>query len=182
LIDAAIQQLNDRLMKCRGLIRYCELEAILLSGNINESVIPLYPELIAPTRGSFQSQLDIFLSLPEIAQITGQLTLEMCTRVLRNMVPAMRAMLPQVEALLGYCWLIRHPRLPLKGVSAVSMRRLKNYMRSTCGQKRLNNIALCHVHKYIMDAIDVNELMEFVLARDNRAAVFGQNVYTDCQY
>jgi hypothetical protein len=50
-------------------------------------------------------------------------------------------------------------------------------MRSTCGQQRLNNIALCHVHKYIMDAVDVNELMkEFVLARDNRVAVFGQIV------
>jgi len=58
-------------MNCPGLIRYCELEAILLSGNINESVIPLYPELIATIRGSFQSQLDMFLSLPEIAQITG---------------------------------------------------------------------------------------------------------------
>jgi len=33
-------------------------------------------------------------------------------------------------------------------------------------------MALCHLHKYIMDAIDVNELMkEFVYARDNRAAV-----------
>jgi len=86
---------------------------IMLSGNINESVISLYPELIAPTRGSFQSQLDIFLSLPEIAQITGQPTLEMCTRVLRNIVPAMRAIFPQVESLvrlllvnpvLGYRW------------------------------------------------------------------------------
>jgi len=52
LIDVAIQKLDDRLLNCPGLIRYCELEAILLSGNINESVIPLYPELIAPTRGS----------------------------------------------------------------------------------------------------------------------------------
>jgi len=70
LIDVAIQQLDDRLLNCPGLIRYCELEAILLSGNINESVIPLYPELFAPTRGSFKSQVDMFLSLPEIAQIT----------------------------------------------------------------------------------------------------------------
>jgi len=69
LIDVAIQQLDDRLLNCPGLIRDCDLEAIMLSGNINESVIPLYPELIAPTRESFQSQLDMFLSLPEIAQI-----------------------------------------------------------------------------------------------------------------
>jgi len=42
----------------------------------------------------------MFLPLPEIAQITGQPTLGMCTRVLRNMVPAMRAMFPQVESLI----------------------------------------------------------------------------------
>jgi len=59
-----------------------------------------------------------------------------------------------------------------------SLRRLKNYMHSNaCGRQHLNTIALCHVHKYIMDAIDVKELMkEFVHARDNRAAVFGQIV------
>jgi len=90
---------DDRLLNCPGLIRYRELESIVLSGNINELVISLYPVLIAPTRGSFQSELDMFLSLPEIAQVTGQPTLDMCTRVLRNMVPAMRAMFPQVESL-----------------------------------------------------------------------------------
>jgi len=79
---------------------------------ILEGLIPLFSELIAPTRGSFQNQLDMFLSLPEIAQVTGQPTLEMCTRALRNMVPAMHAMFPQVES---------------------SLRRLKNFMRSTCG-------------------------------------------------
>jgi len=40
---------DDRLLNCPGLIRYCELEAILFSGNINESVISLYPEIIVPT-------------------------------------------------------------------------------------------------------------------------------------
>jgi len=40
-------------------------------------------------------------------------------------------------------------------MSFSSLRRLKNYMRSTCDQQRPNNIAMCHVHKNIMDAIDV---------------------------
>lgn len=52
--------------------------------------------------------------------------------------------------------------------------RLKTYLRSTCGQQRLNSIAICNVHKDVMDTINVNELMrDFVLAKDNRAAVFG---------
>jgi len=182
LIVVAIQQLDDRLLNCPGLIQYCELEVILLSGNINESVIPLYSELIAPTRGSFQSQLDVFLSLPEIAQITRQLTLEMCTRVLRNMVPAMRAMFPRVESLIRLL-LVNPASSATAERSFSSLRRLENYMHSTCSEQRLINIALCHVHKYIMNAIVVIELMKkFVLARDNRAAFFGQIVLTDCQY
>ena len=44
------------------------------------------------------------------------------------------------------------------------------YVRSTCGQQR---IAMCHVHKEDMDAVDVNELMrDFINARDVRAVVF----------
>jgi len=40
---------NDRLLNCPGLIQNCELEAILFSWNINESVIPLRPEIVAHT-------------------------------------------------------------------------------------------------------------------------------------
>lgn len=54
------------------------------------------------------------------------------------------------------------------------LRRLKTYLRSTCGQRCLNSLAICHVHKDIMDTIDVKTLMkEFVLARDTRVAVLG---------
>jgi hypothetical protein len=54
------------------------------------------------------------------------------------------------------------------------LRRLKTYLRSSCGQLRLNNLAICHVHKEILDTLDISSLMnEFVLANDKRAAVFG---------
>jgi hypothetical protein len=39
---------------------------------------------------------------------------------------------------------------------------------------RLNNLAICQVHKEILDTLDISSLMnEFVLANDKRAAVFG---------
>jgi len=63
LIDVAIQQLSDRLMDCPGLLRYCELEAMLLTGNLDEKVTRLYLELACDDR-SFQTQLDMFHSLP----------------------------------------------------------------------------------------------------------------------
>ena len=175
LIDVAIQQLSYRLLECPGLARYCELEGILLSGQIKENVIRLYPELASEGR-SFQTQLDMFLSLPEIAQSSTLPTLDICTRVLRDMIPAMRAMFPHVESLVRLL-LVNPASSATAERSFSSLRRLKTYLRSTCGQRRLNSIALCHIHKDVMDIIDVNELMkQFVLGRDNRAAVFGHIV------
>jgi len=40
---------------------------------------------------------------------------------------------------------------------------------------RLNNVALCHVHKAILDKLDIEKLMqEFVLRKDNRRSLFGK--------
>jgi len=62
-----------RLLKCPGLIRYCELEAIK-SGHMKKSVIRLCAEQMASTGGTFESQLDMFLSLSEIEQNPGEPT------------------------------------------------------------------------------------------------------------
>lgn len=175
LLDVAIQQLDDRLLDCPGLARYCELEAILVSGQINEKVSRLYPELTSDGR-SFQTQMDMFHSLPEIARSPTSPNLEVCTSVLRNMTPAMRAMFPHVESLVRLL-LVNPASSATAERSFSSLRRLKTYLRSTCGQQRLNSIALCHVHKDIIDDIDVDEIMkEFILSRDNRATIFGHIV------
>jgi len=40
---------------------------------------------------------------------------------------------------------------------------------------RLNNVALCHVHKTNLDKLDTKKLMqEFVLRKDNRRSLFGK--------
>jgi len=172
LLDVAIQQLDDRLLDCPGLARYCELEAILVSGQINEKVACLYPELASDGR-SFQTQMDMFHSLPEIMRSPTSPNLEVCTSVLRNMTQAMRAMFPHVESLVRLL-LVNPASSATAERSFSSLRRLKTYLRSTCGQQRLNGIALCHVHKDIIDNINVDEIMkEFILSRDNRAAIFG---------
>ena len=91
------------LLECPGLARYCELETILVSGQINEKVSRLsrlYPELTSDGR-LFQTQMDTFHSLPEIARSPTSPNLEVWTSVLRNMKPAMRAMFPHVESLVN---------------------------------------------------------------------------------
>jgi hypothetical protein len=168
LIDVAVQQLDERLLECPGLARYCQLEATLLSGQISD-IVRQYPEL--GDVKSLQTQLDMFLSLPEITS-SIPLTLDACTQVLRNMIPEMRAMFPNVESLVRL--LLVNPASSASAERSFSaLRRLKTYLRSTCGQRRLNNLAICHVHKDIMDTVDVLKLMkEFVLAKDARTSVF----------
>ena len=73
------------------------------------------------------------------------------------MVPAMRAMFPHVEALIRLL-LVNPASSATAERSFSSLRRLKTYLRSTCGQRRLNNhrhIIICHVHKHIMDGVNV---------------------------
>ena len=113
----------------------------------------------------------MFLTLPAVKNECPNLST--CSQALRSMVPTMRAMFPRVEGLIRL--LIVNPAFfATTDRSFGSLRRLKTYLRSTYGQRRLNSIAICHVHKYVIDGIDVRELMkEFVLRRDSRAAAFG---------
>jgi len=169
LIDVAVQQLDERLLECPGLFRYCQLEATLLSGELNDDV-NLYPEL--GDASSLQMQLHMFLSLPELKNSTN-LTLDRCVQALKKMVPEMRAMFPNVESLVRL--LIVNPASSATAERSFSaLRRLKTYLRATCGQQRLNNLALCYVHIDIMDTLDVNKLMkDFVVSKHGRVILFG---------
>jgi hypothetical protein len=56
-----------------------------------------------------------------------------------------------------------------------TLRRLKNYLRATMAQERLNHVAVLHVHKTRVDDLDVNKLKQlFISANDYRRSVFGQ--------
>ena len=88
------------------------------------------------------------------------------------MVPAMRAMFPHVEALIRLL-LVNPASSATAERSFSSLRRLKSYLRSTCGQRRLTTLARCHVHKHIMDGVNVPQLMrECVEAKDIRLQTF----------
>ena len=82
-------------------------------------------------------------------------------------------MFPNVESLIRL--LLVNPASSATAERSFSgHRRLKTYLRSTTGELRLNNLALCHVHKQIVDTLDINMLMiEFVRVNERRAATFG---------
>lgn len=177
IIDVAIQQLNQRLLQCPGLTSYCELETMLVSGKVDEKVADRYPELVSEGP-SFQTQLDMFHmvlgGMNTRESIKTAVTLDKCATVLRDMAPPMRAMFPLVESLIRLL-LVNPASSATAERSFSSLRRLKTYLRSTCGQRRLNDLALCHIHKNVLDNVNTNEVMkEFIHARDSRVIVFGQ--------
>jgi len=55
-----------------------------------------------------------------------------------------------------------------------SLRRLKNWLRSTMKQQRLNAVVVCHVNKDIVDSLNVSELASDFAKRSNiRTGLFG---------
>ena len=56
-----------------------------------------------------------------------------------------------------------------------ALRRLKTWLRSTMEQERLNDIAVCNIHKERLDEINIVPLMQsFVNKNNKRLAIFGQ--------
>lgn len=55
-----------------------------------------------------------------------------------------------------------------------AMRRVKNYLRSTMGQERLNHLMVLHVHKSETDSLDIIQIAnDFISRNDHREQVFG---------
>lgn len=133
-----------------------------------------YPELTPDGIRSIQSQLDMFHNLPSIVNHKPKpLTLDVFKKAFQVMMPDMRAMFPQVEALLRL--LLVNPASSAEAERSFSgLRRLKTYLRSTSGQQRLNNIAMCHIHSHILDDLNIDELVkQFISRKDNRMKTFG---------
>jgi hypothetical protein len=145
----------------------------IFSGCVGE-VAKDYPELTPDGIRSIQSQLVMFHNLPSIVNHKPKpLTLDVFKKAFQVMMPDMRAMFPQVEALLRL--LLVNPASSAEAERSFSgLRRLKTYLRSTSGQQRLNNIAMCHIHSHILDDLNIDELVkQFISRKDNRMTTFG---------
>ena len=61
-----------------------------------------------------------------------------------------------------------------------SLRRIKNYLRSTMSQVRLNNINVLHVHKDKTDNLSIIQAAnDFLQGSTHRQQIFGQFVDSD---
>ena len=167
VIDAATQQLGDRLdtSSTSGLVVYQELENFLLSGGLeNEQVISRYPELDVE---HLKVQVKMF------HMNYKPTTLFEVKESLRSMSVEMRALFREVETLLRL--LLVCPVTSCQAERSFSaLRRLKNWLRNTMGQVRLNSATICHVHKHRLDEIDLRLICkEFIGRTETRRNAFG---------
>jgi len=88
------------------------------------------------------------------------------------MVPEVRSLFVDVEQLIRLMLLC-----PVSSRAAErcfsALRRLKNWLRSTMTQQRLNAVVVCHVNKDIVDSLHVSELAsDFAKRSDIRRGLF----------
>jgi hypothetical protein len=93
--------------------------------------------------------------------------------VLKEMSPLTRMLIAEVEKLLQLVL-----SLPVSVADAErsfsALRRLKTWLRCRMTQQRLTHVSLLHVHKDLLDELDVTSVMrEFVSKTPERRSVFG---------
>jgi len=104
---------------------------------------------------------------------TTTISLSECLQYLRRLSPAEKSFYSEVVRLARLI-------LVMPATNAVSercfsaMRRLKTYLRSTMQQSRLNHVMLLHIHKELLDQLNLVDIgNEFVRESEHRARVFG---------
>ena len=172
-VDTALNQLNIRLDKeAHGLKIYLSLERILLTGEFPEEsdVCWLYGQQLTSLSESpsLKIQLAMFHSKYKVK------SLEEAHTAFQGMVPEVRSMMFAVEQLIRMMLIC-----PVSSCTAErsfsALRRLKNWLRSTMTQQRLNSVSICHINSKILDSVDVTALgEEFAQRSDMRRGIFGQ--------
>ena len=106
------------------------------------------------------------------ANYTYQTSLDVAS-IIREMVPEVRGLFSQVEALVRLLLVV--PASSAEAERSFSaLRRLKTWLRSSTSQTRLNNLAMCHVHQEKLDRLDLEEICQsFIRANDKCKKVFG---------
>ncbi|KAJ3610834.1 hypothetical protein NHX12_022924 [Muraenolepis orangiensis] len=93
--------------------------------------------------------------------------------IIREMVPEVRGLFGQVEALVRLLLVV--PASSAEAERSFSaLRRLKTWLRSSMSQTRLNNVAIYHVHQKKLDRLDLEGICQsFISANDKRKKAFG---------
>ena len=139
------------------------MKSILLSGNVTPEC-EQYPEIDI---NSLKVQLSMFRSKHKYNSIAD------VRKFFKDMTQEVRSFFDEVQTLLRI--LLVNPASSCSAErSFSSLRRLKTWLRSTMTQKRLNSVALCHIHQEILDTIDTGKIAQkFISRSQQRVLKFG---------
>lgn len=162
MLDTADVQFRERFHQA-SLEVLQKLENVLVTGK-SDAIVDQYPEI---NRRMLDVQLAMFKSKNTYISSTE------AADILRGMLPEVRGLFDQVEVLVRLLLVV--PTSSAEAERSFSaLRRLKTWLRNCMKQKRLNNVAVCHIHQERVDALDRKKLcQEFISASDRRQNVFG---------
>ena len=135
---------------------------MLIDGKYDRDLCSKYPE--------FSENLEHELKFFHL-RYNGQFSnLDECHKLFKNLVPEVRSMFTQVEALLRF--LLISPASSCTAERSFSaLRRVKTWLRSTMGQERLNSLMLCHIHQDRLMDIDPNQIARVFISNGTRNIV-----------
>ncbi|KAK0150020.1 Zinc finger MYM-type protein 1 [Merluccius polli] len=165
VLDTASVQLSERFDQ-ESLHQIQALEDVLVSGTTNP-VVNHYPELNPQL---LQIQLAMLKTSHAYSSASD------LHKLMKEMVPAVRSLFSQVEILLRILLVV-----PASSATAErsfsALRRLKNWLRTSMSQQRLNHMSVCHVHKERMDKLNMHHIcQQWVSMHDSRRSFFGSFV------
>lgn len=167
LVDTAVQQLQERFHGNLSLRKYQALENSLLTEECGDVATDLsvYDEI---DWADLKIQLQLFRRKRSVRNLSDAVD------ILKGMAPELRGEYSEVEKLVRL--LLVSPASSAEAERSFSaLRRLKTWLRTTMTQRRLNSLAVCHVHQQVLDLVDVDALIEeFVSRNETRASMFGK--------
>ena len=160
LIDTAIQQLEERFNSNPSLHTYKALGNVLLTGICRETTTDLlmYKEI---DWANLEIQIEIFRRKRPIKSLVEAVA------ILKDMAPELRGECNEVEKLERL--LLVSPASSTEAKRSFSaLRRLKTWLRITMTQVCLNSLSVCHVHKGVLECVNVNALLDEFISRNER--------------
>jgi len=174
VVDHAVSTIRTRFDQPSYAI-YRQAEDLLIKSVHGEDASIEFSSVTDFYRDDFSDRQRLLLQLSSLAtQFDGQKEIHLgeIATFLRSFSSAEREVFSEVMTLLKLI-LVNPATNAISERSFSAMRRLKTYLRSTMGQKRLNAVMLLHVHKETTDELSVIELVNTFANTEHRMSLFG---------
>lgn len=185
VFDYAINCIKDRFDQ-PDYNKYIHLQEVLLKAIKGENWKNHFQEISKFYKGDFDlssAKAQICL-LPGIATTLGydvkSFTIVDLISFLQSLNHSQRALLTEVVKI-AKLLLVMPATNAISERSFSALKRIKTYLRSTTSDSRLNNLLVLHVHKELVDDLDLKAIGNIFIDKcDSRLSIFGSYSLNDC--